>query len=220
MTRKVWKIAGVTATQYEDDRVAYITRAHIDADGANGLSRHPLSGLPLFAYAPGDTGLDSLPYSAGYPSTSWWRDILVNTDDAPEADGKGNGEVVTFNGGYYSKTAWVDRTKSWNDPSRYLDACTIPYIVVPPQIRKEAHGIVLGCAARISFRNLTVNCIVGDIGPHSEIGEVSIAAAERVDLNSSPRHGGTEHMMVLYELWPGKPAVVSGHVYELIRYGG
>jgi hypothetical protein len=92
------------------------------------------------------------------------------------------------------------------DPEAYVDAETVPYVVVPPMIVRGTVGIVRGCRARVSYRGKQVDCVVADLGPANKIGELSIAAARALGLPSSPRHGGTEEPEVLYELWPGQAA--------------
>ena len=96
--------------------------------------------------------------------------------------------------------------KLLTDPAAYVDAETVPYLVVPPIVVKRTRGIVRGCKARATFRGKSVDCVVADRGPANRIGELSIAAARALGLPSSPRNGGTEQPEVLYELWPGMPA--------------
>ena len=107
------------------------------------------------------------------------------------------------------------------DPRRYVDAESVPFIVVPPLIARGVAGIVLGCRARITDTRsgLSVECVVADIGPSFKDGEASIAAAKALGINSDARSGGEDQPCFLYELWPGTPAVVNGVTYPLQRLG-
>jgi hypothetical protein len=192
-------------------RVHFVADADIDADGANGQTTK--NGQRLFAYAPEDKGVDLL-RNAGYPNGGY-RDILVC--------GSNNSPIVFGAGGYYSKTAWFDSSKTWDDPNRYLDSASVPYIVVEGFIRRRAKGVVLGCQARVSVLDnegkITDStwAVVGDIGPLYKLGEISMSAADGIAIDSNPRTGGTDKRIVLYEMWPGVPAFVNGKTYDLIR---
>lgn len=91
--------------------------------------------------------------------------------------------------------------------------------MVPPEVRSRAKGIVLGCRAVVTnTRNgKSVEAVAADIGPRNKAGEASIAAARSIGIPSSPRTGGAESTVILYELWPGTPAVVNGVTYSLIK---
>jgi hypothetical protein len=91
-----------------------------------------------------------------------------------------------------------DRT----DPRRYVDAESIPYIVLPAGL---GAGAGLGdYAVLINRRTKAIGyAICGDIGPHRKIGEASIAAAEAVGVPSSPRNGGVSAKMILYLIFAG-----------------
>jgi hypothetical protein len=192
---------GITCTIVEDDdgRVHFIADADIDADGANGQNGAPA------AYMVDDLGTEFLAnggmkMSSGKVvcSKSWARDIVIlDTDNEPKI----------FPGGIIASTTWyVVPGKSRSDPVAYVDAETVPYIVVPPLIVQKTFGAVRGCKARVTWKGRSVECVVADKGPRDKIGELSIAAARAVGMPSSPRSGGTVHAEVLYELWPGQPA--------------
>ncbi len=199
-------LQGVEVVQDADGRVHFVADADIDADGANGQSKDS-NGKRMFAYASNNAGLDLLA-NAGYPNGSY-RDILVCGSES---------QPIVFNGGFYSKTTYFDKTKNWNDPDRYLDSYSIPYIVVEGFIRRRAKGIVLGCKARITnTRNgKSMDALVGDMGPLYKIGELSMAAARAIGINGDPRRGGESAHIVQYQLWPGQVAVVNGKHYDLI----
>jgi ribosomal 50S subunit-recycling heat shock protein len=146
-------------------------------------------------------GLDLLA-NAGYPSGNW-EDMLVADGNKPLADDDGN---------IYSMTAYVWRNRPVK--TRYVDAASIPYVVVNPIVRKAAKGIVLGCAARVTYKEKTIEAVVADVGPRTKIGEISVAAAEMLGIPWNPRTGGVESG-VLYEIFPGKAALINGEQYDL-----
>lgn len=98
-----------------------------------------------------------------------------------------------------------------------LNADVDKYIVTPPAIIAGVKDIVLGCQAIIvNTRNgRSAYAVVGDIGPHRKIGEISVAAAKALGINPSPTRGGEDAHVVEYTLWPGVAAVVDGVQYAL-----
>lgn len=201
---------GFSCTIREDDdgRVFFKADGDVDADGANSQNGKQA------AYMVGNKGSEHLA-NGGMKmlegkvvfAASWGKDIvLVGPDGQP---------LVVGGGVIPSMTWWRDRTKKVNDPSSYVDSETVPYIVVPALIIQGVEGIVRGCKARASIGAKSVDCVVADKGPRSKIGELSIEACRAIGLNPSPRSGGTEKPEILYELWPGTPAVVNGFTYEL-----
>jgi hypothetical protein len=186
-------------TEDDDQRVHFVADADIDADGANGQNGAPA------AYMADDSGTEALA-NGGMKIVNnkvicakpWARDIvLLDTDNEPRV----------FPGGVIASMTWYRHAgTSASDPTAYVDAETVPYIVVPPVIVQRTAGVVRGCKARVSFRGKSVDCVVADRGPANRIGELSIAAARSIGLPPSPRHGGTEKPEVLYELFPGVAA--------------
>lgn len=100
---------------------------------------------------------------------------------------------------------------------RPLNADVDRYIVVPPQIIKGVKGIVLGCQAKVTngHTGLSTAAVVGDIGPHSKLGEISVACAKALGINPSPTRGGEDNHVVQYEIHPGIAANVQGVQYTL-----
>jgi hypothetical protein len=78
-------------------------------------------------------------------------------------------------------------------------------------------GIVLGCKGfALNTKNgMHSDAVVGDIGPHRKLGEVSDSLAAALGLNPSPVDGGTDDHIIQYTLWPGTAAVVDGKSYKL-----
>lgn len=186
----------------EDDdlRVHFVADADIDADGANGQNGQRA------AYTADDSGSELLAnggmkIAAGGKvicAKSWARDIVILGDD---------NQPKVFPDGVIASMTWYRHPgMKANDPKAYVDAETVPYIVVPQLIVQGVAGIVRGCKARVTYNGKSVDCVVADRGPANKIGELSIAAARALGLPSSPRNGGTDDPVVTYELWPGVAA--------------
>ncbi|MEU1007512.1 glycoside hydrolase family 75 protein [Streptomyces sp. NPDC005890] len=76
---------------------------------------------------------------------------------------------------------------------RYLNAETLPYIVVPaPSSRWDyrAHGVRGGSVAAVVYGDRVQYAVVGDTGPSDIIGEASYAAATGLGINPDPLAGG------------------------------
>lgn len=182
------------------------------------LSSHPTSSAYLFssthmaidadgapnAYHPDDVGLDFLA-NAGYPDASWWDAVLVRDPINPsQAYRQPDGE---FAGYFVSKTSLQDTSKLETDPTRYVDARNIPYLVFPGSFyRQTGTGLLgdLGYALNLATGE-TSPFVVADIGPsRARLGEVSIALAEGLGGNNvNPRNGaGSPQGEMLYVVFP------------------
>ncbi|WP_320784486.1 glycoside hydrolase family 75 protein [Streptomyces sp. CRN 30] len=76
---------------------------------------------------------------------------------------------------------------------RYLDAETLPYVVVPGPSRiwdYRAHGIRGGSVVAVVHQGRVRYAVVGDTGPTDIIGEASYATARALGLSPDPRSGG------------------------------
>ena len=98
-----------------------------------------------------------------------------------------------------------------------LNADEDKYIVVPPAIRDGVKGVVMGCLANVTNtkNGRHTAAVVGDIGPHKKLGEISCACASAIGLNPSPVSGGIDEHVIEYVLWPGTAAIVDGKQYHL-----
>jgi len=160
----------------------------IDADGA-----------PRAYHPNGRLGLDSLAH-AGHRG-HWWALVTNN--------GKTSGTPIVQSptdpapGFYVSTTALYDHDNpNPRDPRRYVDAENIPYVVLHP---RALHYAQLGdFATVVNLRNGKVSAaIVADEStPGLRVGEGSIALAEALAIDSSPRDGGQEGDIV-YVIYPG-----------------
>lgn len=183
----------------------------IDADGANGQT----GGVPVYApkgFTPAP--LDFLA-NAGEPGN--WFGVVTDT-------GKKNGKPIKQDksgpapGAFVSATSyrWPERARI--DPLAYVDAASVPYIVLPGHWRAQAIGVVLGCKATVedtkTGKILEASGVL-DFGPRTKLGEASIACAKFFGIPSSPKHGGTQEKRFIYTFFPGRPAVIDGVTYQL-----
>lgn len=189
----------------DDRRVFFKADGDIDADGANGQNGAPAG------YKADNSGTEDL--ANGGMKIKNGKVICLDPDNAIAILGLDKQPKVFPGGIIASKTWYKHPGKADDDPAAYVDAETVPYIVVPPVIVNKTAGIVRGCKARVTRGDKVVDCVVADLGPARKIGELSIAAARALGLNASPRHGGTEQQELLYELWPGiaAPGFVLQH---------
>jgi|GEM_PF-1554659 len=163
----------------------YTTGMTIDADGA------------YKAYNKNDAiALDYL--SDGGVPGDWW---------ALATDANGNpiiqGATDPAPGYYVSMTSLADESVSQNSPYAYVDAASIPYIVLPPNLEK-AGGAKLGdFVAVYNAANGKVSyAIFADEGPNNHLGEGSIALANNLTINSSAKTGGADSG-IHYVIFPG-----------------
>jgi hypothetical protein len=173
----IWHLPGDTAFFYE----AGMT---IDADGAPN------------AYHPDNIGLDDLS-NAGSPGN--WYGLAKDADGQPFVQGPDD----PFPGYYVSATALADRTKPVNDPTRYVDASKIPFIVLPGAMARQIGARPGDFAVVFNQRNAQSSyAIFGDVGPSDRIGEGSVALAENLGIRSDARNGGARRG-ILFLVFPG-----------------
>lgn len=154
-----------------DGAILYSAGLMVDGDGAPDCY-NPDSSL----------GRDALA-NAGRPG-NWWG---IATDD------EGRPHIQTASdpcpGFYVSTTALQNPAYQQSDPRRYVDAATVPFIVIPGGL---GLGISMGDLA-LCFNIATGDndyAICADIGPEHQIGEGSIALASALSIPDSPRTGG------------------------------
>src|SRR5216683_1924018 len=156
----------------------------IDADGAPN------------AYHPDNTGLDDLA-NAGTPGR--WEGLAKDAEGEPIIQGPND----PFPGYYVSATALADRSKPANDPTRYVDASKIPFVVLPGGMARQLGARPGDFAAVFNQRNgKSSYAIFGDVGPYDRIGEGSMALAENLGIRSDARNGGARRG-ILYLVFPG-----------------
>jgi hypothetical protein len=165
------------------------SKMNIDADGAPD------------AYHPDNIGRDDL-RNAGSDG-NWWA--LVTENGEPHGQPIVQGPNDPFPGYYISTTALVDNSKKRTDPGRYVDSSHIPFIVLPPSLKRLGKASLGDFAAVINRKNDKLSyAIFADIGPKNKLGEGSIALAEGLGIPSSPKTGGTgKEKYVVYIIFPG-----------------
>ena len=188
----------VPVWQLPDDHVFFfISGMAIDADGAPN------------AYHPDNNGLDDLT-NAGRPGH--WNGIITDREGTPLIQQ----DRDPFPGYYISCTSLEDETKKFNDPSRYVDASRIPYVVLPEDVA-EHWGAQLGdLAVVMNLRNRKTSfAIYADIGA---IGEGSVALADALGVPSNARYGGASDG-ILYVLFPGSGNLRPRPIDDIRRKG-
>jgi hypothetical protein len=172
-----WHLPGSDVFFYESGMT-------IDADGAPN------------AYHPDNTGLDDLK-NAGAPGN--WEGLAKDRDGEPYVQGPDD----PFPGYYVSATALADRSKPVNDPTRYVDASKIPFIVLPGATARQFGARPGDFAVVLNLGNgKSSYAIFGDVGPYDRIGEGSVALAENLGIRSDARNGGARGG-ILYVVFPG-----------------
>jgi hypothetical protein len=183
----------------------------IDGDGANGQT----GGVPV--YAPAGFTPPPLDFLANAGGPGNWFGVVTDT-------GKKDGTPVKQNasdpapGAFVSATSYRWPLHARIDPQAYVDAASVPYIVLPSHWRAEAVGVVLGCEATvedIKTGKILRAAGVLDFGPKAKLGEASIACAKFFGIPSSPKNGGTNEKRFIYRFFPGVPAVINGVTYQL-----
>ncbi len=172
--KSVYKLKEKTAIFFRGDLA-------VDADGAPK------------AYHPTDDKI-ALDYKAnGFP----WA--VVRVDGKPWIQGPNDPAP----GYYVSKTSLEDKTKNETDPLRYVNAEEIPYIVLPPVVKKKCE-IKLGDLAVVinKQKGKSSYAIFADIGPKDKLGEGSIALANALEVKKNPKTGGPS-VKLIYIVFPG-----------------
>lgn len=183
------RFGGSKAYAYRTDRMA------IDADGAPN------------AYHPQDRGIDALG-NAGYPNGGWRSVLVVDPADPSKPAVQKTG---AFMGYFLSATTLQDHSKASTDPTRYVDATAVPYMVFPGGFYAMAGTGklgVLGVARNLSTGE-TSPMIFADVGPRDHaLGEVSVKLAENLGgQDVSPRTGrGAPRGPFAYVIFPGSEA--------------
>jgi hypothetical protein len=120
--------------------------------------------------------------NAGKPG-NWWGIVTDNGNKDGQPVVQGAKDPAP--GFYVSPTSLGDHTKAEKDPRRYVDAGTVPYIVLPRKAQKgkgkdRPNGASLGdFATVINLKNgKTVHAIFADSGPGEKLGEGSAALAD------------------------------------------
>lgn len=179
----VWSCnsADVTALVFESGLA-------VDADGAF-KAYHPNNAL----------GLDSIEH-AGHPG-NWWA--LATDTGTPSGHPVLQGKNDPAPGYYVSMTSLFDSSiRNEHDPRRFIDAASIPYVVLPPKGFKHAKLGDFAMVVNLRNRKMSGAIVADESAADLPMGEGSIALANALGINSNPRTGGSEHGVV-YVIYPG-----------------
>ena len=182
---KICAVAGKTVYKSSTGNAFfYKAGMAIDADGS-----------PRAYHSNDSKALDYL-RNGGRPG-DWWA--VVTIDNKPYVQKS----TDPYPGYYVSMTSLEDTEKEVTDPSRYVNAEVIPYIVLPQKV-KQAGGAALGDFAVVLNRanGKLAFAQFADEGPAGKLGEGSIALAKLLDIDASPKNGGAPENIV-YLLFPG-----------------
>lgn len=99
---------------------------------------------------------------------------------------------------------------------KYLNADVDRYIVIPPQIRSQLPGVLMGCLGRATNKQTGkwLPGVIGEIGPDDKTGETAYCLAKKLNPSIS-YNSGDSNKIYLYEMWPDIPAVVDNFTYKL-----
>ena len=181
-------VAGVRVQRGAGERALFfVAGMAIDADGSP-RAYHPRGSPP---------GLDFLA-NAGQPGNFFG--VITDTHGRPVVQ-KAHDPAPGF---FVSPTSLQRADRAREDPRRYVDASTIPYIVLPGLVRDRG-GVRLGDFATVRRRSngKVSHAIYADGGPAGKIGEGSIALAKALGLPSSLQHGGTSEKDIVYVVFAG-----------------
>ena len=173
---------GNTVVDVVEGRVSWTSGLSVDADGCPS------------AYAP--LPLHGLDFLDNAKSNGKWVGLVCNSSGQPYVQGTSD----PCPGMYVSATALQNSMQPIKSPLRYVDSSKVPYISMPPELRKV--GLRLGDVAWVSYRGRGSAAVIADIGPSGRVGEGSIALALALAIPSSPRNGGTDSG-VTFVVWIG-----------------
>lgn len=167
------RVGGVPVYGF-DGGVEFVAEMTINADGSPRCY-HPEGSPP---------GLD---YTAngGRPG-NWWALATHNQKASGRPVIQGPNDPAP--GFYVSMTALTNPGFRYDDPRRYQDSETVPFIVIPGGARWAKLG--QRCLVANLRNGKTCEAVVADIGPRNHLGEGSIALAKALGVNPDAKRGG------------------------------
>lgn len=113
------------------------------------------------------------------------------------------------------------------DPRRFVDAATIPYVVLPPVGLKHAKLGDFATVVNLKNGKMSAAVVADESAPELQMGEGSIALADALGIDSNPRSGGAEGgvaFVVYSNSGNGKPRtlneIIANSEQEFQRWGG
>lgn len=137
----------------------------------------------------------------GLTNAVYWR-----ADLDVDCDGKSSSVCNSSTDPWYQP-----QTAATDSKGEYLDAATLPYVVVPGVSTRwsyKSSGIAMGSVVAVIHDDKVVFGVVGDIGPTSAIGEASYAMAKSLGIDPNPKTGGIGSG-VTYVVFTGTSGVVG-----------
>jgi hypothetical protein len=170
-------VIGGIPVQQLDGALLWNAGLAIDADGAPD------------AYAPADSGLAPLDALADAGKPGDWYGVVTD-NGRPSGTPIVQGPRDPDPGYDISTTALVDPTLPEDDPRRFVDAESVPYLAVPPELlHTGAHLADVAMVVRAATGTRSP-AVVADVGPRRKLGEGSVALANALGIDSNARHGG------------------------------
>jgi hypothetical protein len=130
---------------------------------------------------------------------NWWALVTENekTSGRPIVQLKSDPAP----GFYVSTTALYDRDNpNPRDPHRYVDAATIPYVVLHPKALNYARLGDFATVVNLQNGKISEAIVADESSANLPVGEGSIALAQALGIDSNPRTGGktgTLHMLFI-----------------------
>lgn len=160
---------------------------------------------------------------AGYPVDRTWQVLSPSIIEKNAQTGK---PCVSADGYLVSMTADVSVAGGFArqgdcDQSKWIDALSVPALVIPGNSRFLAEGVAkrsLVLALSTSSSRRVVPAIVGDIGPSTELGEATVAMNRR--LNGLPDDDAPKHRqdaIARFQAGPTALVVFPGNAATLAR---
>jgi len=151
-------------------------------------------------YAKDSGGTANIDVCALVGAVFWTADMDI------DCDGKSSAVCnKSTDPSYQAQTATTD------SKGEYLDAATLPYVVVPGVSSRwdyKTSGVAMGSVVAVVYNGKVEYGIMGDIGPTSIIGEASYAMAQKLGINPNPASGGVSSG-VTYIVFTGPTGTVK-----------
>ncbi len=163
----------------------YRAKEYIDADGSPR------------AYGPNNSGLDYTA-NAGYTG-NWWGVVADATGQNPILQTAAD----PYPGMYVSTTSLVNSNYPIDNPLRYVNSETVPFIAMPTNVLASGN-IHVGDVAYVYNTTTGQSCfaIYADAGNTTSIGEGSIYLATQDGVDPNVRTGGTSLGIIDYVVFP------------------
>jgi len=151
-------------------------------------------------YATDSGGTQDIPICGLTNAVFWKADLDVDCDGQPSAECNS-----------MTDPSFQAQTSATDSHGNYLDAATLPYVVVPlPSSRFDYNtaGLQFGSVIAVIYQDKVEYGVFGDEGPTSIIGESSYRMAANLGIYPDPSTGGADSG-VAYIAFTGPSAVTT-----------